>query len=70
MAKIIYDYYTIAVPGDCVSTMSELHSIAIDQARELTRLYCIPAEWTSTLISGEIGDYEVTFRVRRRRHKS
>ena len=62
-----YDYYTIDVPGDCADTIEELGGIAINEARERARLYCIPALWTARLISGAVGDWEVTFRVSRKR---
>jgi hypothetical protein len=65
--KTVRDYYTVTVPGDLADTVTDLAVAAINEARERTRLYCIPAEWTATLIAGEPGDFEVTFRVVRRR---
>ena len=62
-----YDYYTVAVPGDCADTLAELADVAINEARERARLYAIPAEWLAVVIRGEIGDCNVTFRVRRKR---
>ena len=73
MAKFTYDYYTIHVPGDMFVGERALEStadVAIDEARERARLYCIPAEWTATLVSGELGDWEMVFKVRRKRMRS
>jgi len=64
-----YDYYDVEVPGDCADSIEELASIAIDEARERARLYCIPALWTARLIAGVVGDWTVYFRVCRKRHK-
>lgn len=63
-----YDYYTIGIPGDAFETLKEASDCAIDEARDRASLYCIPCDWCATVISGEIGDYEITFRVRRRRN--
>ena len=66
---VSYDYYTIDVPGDCADTIEELAGIAIDEARDRARLYCLPALWTATRIVGDVGDWTVRFRVCRKRHK-
>jgi len=69
---IVYDYYTVAIPGDvfdCEDALERLADLAIDEARERARLYCIPAEWRATLLSGEVGDWEVKFRVCRKRFR-
>lgn len=63
------DYYTISVPGDCADSMQELGSIAINEARERAKLYCMPATWEAKHISGQLGDWEVSFRVVRTRVK-
>jgi len=63
------DYYTVQVPGDAADSVADLADIAIDEARDRARLYCMPALWTATLVSGELGDWSVTFRVRRTRVK-
>ena len=68
--KTVRDYYTVKVPGDAADTIQELAELAINEARERAKLYCIPASWTPTLVSGEVGDCEVTFRVCRRRYKN
>jgi hypothetical protein len=68
LKRFRYDYYEIAIPGDCADTIEALANIAIDEARERTRLYCIPALWVSRWISGEIGDWIVRFRVIRKRN--
>jgi hypothetical protein len=68
--KYLYDQYTIDVPGDCAETIQELGEIAINEARERARLYCMPANWTATRISGEVGDNNVRFKVVRKRNNS
>lgn len=62
-----YDYYTVDVPGDCADSLEELGSIAISEARERARLYCLPALWTAKRVAGGVGDWTVQFRVRRKR---
>jgi hypothetical protein len=64
-----YDYYTVDVPGDCADSVEELGNIAIDEARDRARLYCIPALWTARRISGEVGDFTVRFQVCRKRRR-
>ena len=68
MRRFKHDYYTIDIPGDCANTISDLGSIAIDEARERARLYCIPALWRASLIAGNVGDWNVRFRVCRKRN--
>lgn len=68
-SKFQYDYYAVAIPGDLADDMETLADQAITEARERTKLYCSPAVWTATHISGEIGDHEVTFRVSRKRNR-
>jgi hypothetical protein len=67
--KFVYDYYLVVVPGNCPRTVKELGGRAIDVARERARLYCLTCAWTARLVAGEVGDFEVTFRVRRRRNR-
>ena len=62
-----YDYYMVDVPGDCDDSLEGLASIAIAEARERARLYCIPALWTARRIVGDVGDWTVRFRVCRKR---
>lgn len=69
MSKYKYDYYTVSVPGDCYDTREELGQLAIREAEERTKLYCLPCEWTAKLVAGELGDYELSFKVRRKRAK-
>ena len=61
------NYYTVTVPGDLSDNMEDILDQAITEARERARLYCIPAEWTATRVSGELGDFEITVRVCRKR---
>ena len=72
MSRFVYDYYEVSLPGDIFDgedALERLANLAIDEARERAKLYCIPAEWTAERISGEVGDFEVTFKVRRKREK-
>jgi hypothetical protein len=66
---ITYDYYDIEVPGDCADTVEELADIAINEAMERARLYCMPALWSARLVDGVVGDWAVMFRVSRKRYK-
>ena len=63
-----YDYYTVDIPGDCADSIEELARIAIDEASECARLFCLPALWTATRVVGGVGDWTVRFRVCRKRH--
>lgn len=65
-----YDYYRISIPGDLADSLTELAEHAINEARERARLYCIPCDWEARRVSGEVGDHEVRFVVRRRRRRS
>ncbi len=67
--RYVRDYYLVKVPGDLSDNIQDLGQAAIREAEERTKLYCIPCEWTATKIAGEIGDFEVTFRVRRTRYR-
>jgi hypothetical protein len=64
-----YDYYEVDVPGECADFMEDLGDIAINEARDRARLYCMPALWTAEPIAGDVGDFTVTFRVRRKRYR-
>lgn len=67
--RLTRDYYLVDVPGDAADTFDALGDIAINEARERARIYAIPANWTATRISGDIGDFVVRFRVCRIRHR-
>lgn len=67
MAKCKYDYYIVKIPGDLEANIEDMAHHAITAAEERTKLYCMPALWTATVISGEIGDNTITFRVTRKR---
>ena len=67
MSKYQYDYYTVAVPGDLAETVESLGQHAIREAEDRTTIYALLCEWEATRIAGKVGDYEVTFRVRRKR---
>jgi hypothetical protein len=69
MSRFVYDYYDVEVPGDLSDDVEVLGQQAIDEARERARVYALPADWMVTLIKGEVGDFNVTFRVRRRRNR-
>jgi len=64
-----YDYYTVSIPGDLSDDMTVLADQAITEAKERAKLYCVPATWTAQRISGEIGSFEVVFRVTRKRNR-
>jgi hypothetical protein len=72
----VYDYYTVSIPGDMFigdsseDQLKQMAQQAITEAKERTKLYSLPSEWTATLVSGEPGDFEVVFKVRRKRSKS
>jgi hypothetical protein len=69
MKRYVYDYYEVEIPGDLSDDLTVLAEQAITEAREKTRLYCMPALWTATRISGEVGDWVVRFRVVRKRNR-
>jgi hypothetical protein len=66
-SKWVYDYYTVTVPGDLADTLYALAEQAIREAEERTKLYCLPCIWNATRVRGDVGSYEVTFRVCRKR---
>lgn len=65
----VYDRYMVSIPGDLYDDLEGLGQQAIVEAEARTKLFCIPALWTATLVSGEVGDFSVTFRVVRKRYK-
>ena len=67
MRRYKYDYYEVDVPGDCADSVEELGQIAITEAEDRTRLYCLPALWIATRVAGVVGDWTVQFRVCRKR---
>lgn len=73
MSQYVYDYYEISIPGDVFDgedALERLSHLAIDEAKERAKLYCLPAEWSAERISGEVGDFEVKFKVRRKRYRN
>ena len=64
-----YDYYTVDIPGDCADDMATLADYAINEARERATIYAMPALWTARRVSGDVGDFNVQFRVRRMRNR-
>lgn len=68
MRQFRYDYYVVSVPRDCADTIEELAQIAVSQAEENTRLYCIPCIWEAKLICGDLESTNVVFQVRRKRN--
>jgi len=67
MKRYKYDYYDVEVRGDCADSIKELGQIAITEAADRTRLYCLPALWTAVRVVGDVGDWAVRFRVCRKR---
>ncbi len=68
--SFIRNYYRVAVPGDLDDNIESLGQHAIDEARERARLHCMPCNWRATRIKGNVGDFEVIFRVCRTRRRS
>ena len=64
-----YDYYDVEVPGDCADSIRDLGRIAITEAENRTRLYCLPALWYVVRIVGVVGDWVVQFRICRKRRR-
>lgn len=60
--KYTHDYYTVEIPLDFGSKKKRLEQ-AIVEAKERTRLYCIPAVWEAVELSPGV------YRVRRLRLK-
>lgn len=48
-----YYYYDVDVPGDCAETEEKRMEIAINHARESSRIYHIPALWYVVRVDGE-----------------
>lgn len=67
---ITRDYYTVDIPGDLSDSLEALAEQAITEARERARIWAIPAEWTATRVSGDVGDFNVRFRVCRKRNRT
>ena len=55
MKRFKYDYYDVEVPGDCADSIRDLGRIAITEAENRTRLYCLPALWYVVRIVGVVG---------------
>jgi hypothetical protein len=68
--KLVRDYYQVSVPGNCAESLEELGDIAIQEARERAKLYVVPCNWEAQHVAGELGDFEVKFKVCRTRHKA
>ncbi len=67
--KYVYDYYEISIPGDAFETMEDACDCAINEARDRARLYCMPCMWSAWPIRGEIGSWEIIFKVSRKRNR-
>jgi hypothetical protein len=52
MGKLVYDYYDVDLPSDCCDE-SERFDLAVNQAREMARLYVMPCEWRLVSDDGE-----------------
>ena len=57
------DYYTVTVPGDAFETQEQAADCAINEARERARIYAMPATWIAKLVKGDVGDWEMEYRV-------
>lgn len=67
--RTLRNYYRVTLPGDLYDNIESLSDYAINEARERARLFCIPCNWTSTHVSGQIGDHAIVFRVCRTRRR-
>ncbi len=56
-------HFRITLPGDLLGTMAELADYAIYVAREEADTFVIPCRWEARHVSGDVGDWEVTFDV-------
>lgn len=54
MSKYRYYYYDVDVPEDCAETEEERADIAINEARNMERIYHSPAAWYIVRIVGSI----------------
>ncbi len=66
---IAYDYYTIKVPGDLADDLETLGQHAINEAADCSHIYAMPCTWSAKHLSGEVGDWWVTFQVVRKRNR-
>lgn len=57
--------FTIRLPGDMFATLEEFAHYAIYQAREEAEDFVIPAAWRAEHVSGDVGDWEIEYRVTR-----
>jgi hypothetical protein len=70
MNKIIRDYYKVTIQTDPQDSPRYTSLLAIDVAKERCKVECVPCQWDAELIAGEVGKGEVTYKVRRTRHKT
>lgn len=49
-----YDYYNIEIPLDCEENKERRFELAILEAKERTRLFCLPCNWRLISDNGEI----------------
>lgn len=68
--KYTYDYYVVRVPSYLSHDTSYLENQAILEAKERTRLYCVPAVWTAIQIDGDTRNWMLTFKVCRKRYNT
>lgn len=66
----VYDYFIVSLPGNLANTLREIGLHAITEAKDRARLHIKPATWIARHISGQPGDFHVTFRVCRKRRAS
>ncbi|MGW8177779.1 MAG: hypothetical protein ACWGQW_03180 [bacterium] len=81
---MVRDYYTVKLPIDMVESEPESFSdedkeylcdLAINEARERARLYCIPATWVAEVVMFDplvplVDNGEYVIKVVRVRHKT
>jgi len=74
--KFVYDYYDVFIPRDAFPETPEcwvnegVFDMAIEIARQRTRIYAMPCAWTTQLIDDpDSADYHVRVCRKRHRHK-
>ncbi len=79
MRSFKYDYYKIELPSDAfplpeVVGVTQHRLMITDQAfyeaKERTKLYCVPAEWTASIDEATLDNSIIVVNVRRRRNSN
>lgn len=62
---MVVEHFMVTLPGDLCDNLTDLANHAIDEAREMAETFKMPCNWGATLVKGEVGDFEVEFKVTR-----